>query len=278
MSKFCKKCGTQIADEIEFCPKCGTPQNKSITKKEKAAPVKKESGGAYSNSIPVTNESSKTVSTYLIGVVAALVMVIGAFFIVFHGDVGEVKALFSSNVATNEEAKPTEPDNKNNDTSKEKQEKSSNPHLQNAIDILAKAGIKDVKSTSYGHSEKGFLAQLSDGSIVLYDKINNRVAKVSPSDVIKQIAEYKNSSKKTIKMDLLINNDSRDADVENGSWSGNNHLLPVTVEFNYENGTHKPYMIKSGKGSSPGSYDNYLYETKNVDIVNMVVEEASFLK
>ena len=23
MSKFCKKCGTQIADDIEFCPKCG---------------------------------------------------------------------------------------------------------------------------------------------------------------------------------------------------------------------------------------------------------------
>lgn len=278
MSKFCKKCGTQIADEIEFCPKCGTPQNENIKKEEKVTPITRETSSTPSTRMPATNNTSKSVPTYLIGVVAALVMVIGAFFIVFHGDVGEVKALFSKDVSTSEEAKPTESDNKNNDTSKEKQEKSSNPQLQNAIDILAKAGIKDVKSTSYGHSEKGFLAQLGDGSIVLYDKINNRVAKVSPSDVIKQIAEYKNSSKKTIKMDLLINNDNRDADAENGSWSGNNHLLPVTVEFNYENGTHKPYMIKSGKGSSPGSYDNYLYETKNVDLVNMVVEEASSLK
>lgn len=126
MSKFCKKCGTQIADDIEFCPKCGTSQNIILPKEEKVAPVKNEPGSAYSNSIPVTNESSKSIPTYVISIIAALVMVMGAFFIVFHGDIGEVKALFSSNVATSEESKPTVSDNKNNESSEEKKEKSNN--------------------------------------------------------------------------------------------------------------------------------------------------------
>ena len=129
MSKFCKKCGTQIADDIEFCPKCGISQNKILSKEEKIEPVKIEPGSAYSNSIPVTNESSKSIPTYVISIIAALVMVMGAFFIVFHGDIGEVKALFSSNVVTSEEAKPTVSDHKNNESSKEKQEKSNDAEI-----------------------------------------------------------------------------------------------------------------------------------------------------
>ena len=164
-----------------------------------------------------------------------------------------------------------EPENKNNNK--------SDSNLQNAQKALSEHNVSsDAVSTSYGHSSKGFLAGYNDGTILLIDSSNNRVIGIYPSTAISRIANYKGTAKKTIQLLLYIINDTRDYDAENGAWEGNDHLLPIQVEYNYENGQHIPYMIKSGSGKSPVSYNNYLYEQKNVDAVNMIVEEAAFLK
>ena len=154
-----------------------------------------------------------------------------------------------------------------------------NTNSKNATDELNQKGVQgNVTATSYGHSSKGFISRLDDGSAVLVDKVNNQTVKISPASAITQIANYQGSSKQSIKLELLILNDGRDSDAANGAWMGNDHLIPVTVEYNYENGQHIPYMIKSGSGASPASYDNYLYEQKNVDAVNMIIEEAAAMK
>lgn len=152
-------------------------------------------------------------------------------------------------------------------------------NLETAKKQLEYRGIMgNVTATSYGHSSKGFLAQFDDGNVVLLDKMTNRVIRISPLDAIKRIADYKGNGNASVRLELLIMNDTRDSDEASGVWKGNNHLLPVTVEYKYENGAHIPGMIKSGAGASPAAYDNYLYETKNVDMVNMIIEEAAALK
>lgn len=170
-------------------------------------------------------------------------------------------------------------DTKSHTDEKENAESGEQIHKKAAQEYFNKIGLsKTVVATSLGHSNKGFISRLDDGSVVLVDKVNNQTVKISPASAITQIANYQGSSKQSIKLELLILNDGRGSDAANGAWMGNDHLIPVTVEYNYENGQHIPYMIKSGSGASPASYDNYLYEQKNVDAVNMIIEEAAAMK
>lgn len=152
-------------------------------------------------------------------------------------------------------------------------------NTENARRALEAYGIHtNIIATSYGHSNKGFLAKTAEGKIYLLDKVNSSVIQVSPASAIQSIANYRGADKRAARLELTIFNDSRNSDEANGVWSGTNHILPVLVEYNYSQGQHIPHMIKSGRGGSPASYSNYLYEAKNVDAVNMIVEEAVALK
>lgn len=156
---------------------------------------------------------------------------------------------------------------------------SGNSAIQTVQRIFSNAGITDkVVATSYGKTDRCYLTKLDTGEVFLTDNINQQFIGIAPKNIIEQISSYRGSAKKTVKLGLFIYNDKRDSDAENGTWDGNNHILPVSVEYNYENGKHVPYMIKSGSGASPASYDNYLYEQKNVDAVNMIIEEAAAMK
>ena len=155
----------------------------------------------------------------------------------------------------------------------------TNPSIQNVQNAFSKVGINGtVVATSYGHSNKGFLTKLDGGGIILIDSINTQTIGVIPPDVVDKIAGYKGSGKKKIELNLVIFGDTHDSDAASGAWKENNHILPILVEYNYENGQHVPYMIKTGAGLPPASYDNYLYEQKNVDAVNMIIEEAAAMK
>ena len=157
--------------------------------------------------------------------------------------------------------------------------KNSNTAISTVQNFFSKAGIKsNVVATSYGNSDKGFLTRFDDETVILMDYINKQMVLVNPPNAIDTIAGYKGSTKKNIDLTLTILADAHDNDAANGTWKGDHHLLPVRVEYNYENGKNIPYMIKSGSGASPASYDNYLYEQKNVDAVNMIIEEAAFLR
>lgn len=155
----------------------------------------------------------------------------------------------------------------------------TNPSIPVVQKVFSEIGINGtVIATSYGHSNKGFLTQFQNGSAILIDKINNQMVGVKPQNVIKNISDYRGNDKQSIQFDILILSDTRGADANSGIWDGGNHLLPILVEYTYENGKHIPGMIKTGSGASPASYDNYLYEQKNVDAVNMIIEEAAAVK
>ena len=157
--------------------------------------------------------------------------------------------------------------------------KNSNTAISIVQKSFSKAGIKgNVVATSYGNSDKGYLTQFDDGKVLLMDNINKQMILVTTPNAIDTIAGYKGSTKRSIELSLIVLGDTHDRDAASGTWKDDHHLLPVRVEYNYENGKHVPYMIKSGYGASPASYDNYLYEQKNVDAVNMIIEEAAFLR
>ena len=110
------------------------------------------------------------------------------------------------------------------------------------------------------------------------DKVNNRGVTIWPANTAQEIANYKGSSNTKIHFTLHISNATKDKDSVHGRWSNNDHYLPIEVEFKFENGKHIPGMIKSGLGEQPSNYDKYLYETKNIEMVNLIIEEAAHLK
>ena len=67
MSKFCKKCGTELSEEVAFCYKCG--ESCSDTPAEEKAYIKK------TEEIKISDKSKKKI----IAIVATLVVIIGLF-------------------------------------------------------------------------------------------------------------------------------------------------------------------------------------------------------
>ncbi len=117
MSKFCKQCGTPLADNATFCPKCGTAQ--STPQNLNQAPVPNQV--QFPNQVPPRglNQTSNnnTIVFVIIGVVVFIAIWVLGFFVVFNGDINEVKETFS--IGTQQ--KPAvEKNTKSNPTSAEK--------------------------------------------------------------------------------------------------------------------------------------------------------------
>lgn len=96
MSKFCKKCGVEIRDEVEFCPKCGASQGAQAPNDVMVNPQ-----------IVNANQGSSDGNKENIIIVALVVvaMLLGTFFIVFNGNVDEVKSAL--NIGTKQETTTT---------------------------------------------------------------------------------------------------------------------------------------------------------------------------
>ncbi len=182
----------------------------------------------------------------------------------------------------NNNQKATKNDN-NSINTKQNETKSQtandNSRLKKAAQELSQYSIKgEVTETSYGHNGKGFLAKYGEHMLAFCDKANNRGVTILPPNTAQEIANYKGSSNKKIRFTLYIPNATKDKDSVHGRWSNNDHYFPIEVEFKFENGKHVPGMIKSGLGEPTSNYDKYLYETKNVEMVNLIIEEAAHLK
>ena len=108
MSKFCKQCGAEMRDEATFCPKCGTAQ--SVQNVQTSQSIN-QVGNTYSPNMggntyapnQVSSSGSSNNETIIIAVVAVLVVAIGAFFVVFNGNVDEVKEAL--HIGTKQETK-----------------------------------------------------------------------------------------------------------------------------------------------------------------------------
>ncbi|MCR5175762.1 MAG: zinc-ribbon domain-containing protein [Anaerovibrio sp.] len=101
MSKFCKQCGTQLKDEAQFCPKCGCEQG--------AVKTQNYMGGNTNFNSSTGKSYSSGNETIVIVAVAILTILLGVFFIVFKGDINEVKSALhmeTKNETVVEEAAP----------------------------------------------------------------------------------------------------------------------------------------------------------------------------
>ncbi|MCR5175748.1 MAG: SH3 domain-containing protein [Anaerovibrio sp.] len=171
MSKFCKNCGTQLNDNVAFCPKCGqacqptAPQRSSTmppdNKMNKAAPFKPQ--GQY---IPMGNNSgpSNSVVYAVIGVVALLAIVVGAFFVVFDGDINEVKETFSIGTTEKKPAAEAPKPTGNTTNAAEQQKDTQKPHNHGVI-TGTEVRMRSDASTSaniLGYFEKGEQVEILD--------------------------------------------------------------------------------------------------------------------
>ena len=144
-----------------------------------------------------------------------------------------------------------------------------------AARLLKKYGINSqVLATSYGNNGAGLVALLYDGSeddhIAIIDKRNDRVG---IANIDESLAYMENNARGLVEVNIIILNDTKDADKDSGIWQGTNHLFPIRVQYKRRNdGQIEPGMIKTCYKNSM-KYDQYLQESKNVDIVNLLLTE-----
>lgn len=140
-------------------------------------------------------------------------------------------------------------------------------------------GVK-ISASTYGQSSDGFLAidESSGGRILEVDYKNNRVADASVRGGLEGVESEANTElKSSMVVDFLIFSDKHDYDAESGLWEGDNHILPIHGEYTVQNGAIVPGMLKTGPGRNPATYSEYLNEPKNVDLMNMFMEQAMLL-
>ena len=137
----------------------------------------------------------------------------------------------------------------------------------------------DVQVTTYGKDAAGYLAVVKGGSgmrILAVDVKNNRVAEAVPYESAAEYEKYIKSADKygsRMIVEFLIKNDSHGADDEFGVWEGSTHRLPIYGHYKVVNGEVEPGMLTSGAGRRPSHFQGPLQEMKNVDIMNMFLEQ-----
>ncbi len=141
--------------------------------------------------------------------------------------------------------------------------------------LLKKYGInRQVLATSYGNNSAGFVALLYDGSeqqIAIIDKSNDRFG---IADLSESLFDMENNAQGIVEVNIMILNDTKDADKDSGIWQGAHHLFPIHAQYKSKNdGQIEPGMIKTSYRNSM-KYDQYLQEAKNVDMVNLLLTET----
>lgn len=141
--------------------------------------------------------------------------------------------------------------------------------------LLKKYGInRQVLATSYGNNSAGFVALLYDGSeqhIAIIDKRNDRFG---IADLSESLFDMENNAQGIVEVNIMILNDTKDADKDSGIWKGAHHLFPIHAQYKSKNdGQIEPGMIKTSYRNSM-KYDQYLQEAKNVDMVNLLLTET----
>ena len=138
---------------------------------------------------------------------------------------------------------------------------------------LSASGVNGkVLAVAQGDNKTGYLALVKDGSnsgIVIQDKKNNRTALVS---------NIRNMGDDVVIFDMMVLNDVKDNDVKSGVWEGSNHIIPVYAQYKIDAANNvTPGMLTTGEGRKPSHYQEYFYETRNVDTINLFLTEMNKL-
>lgn len=73
---------------------------------------------------------------------------------------------------------------------------------------------------------------------------------------------------------FIVWNDTHDQDANAGYWEGNRHVIPINMNFKYENGKLVDNGLFTANGRGASNYQTYLYEQKNVDLAHIFMEET----
>lgn len=136
-----------------------------------------------------------------------------------------------------------------------------------------------VKATTYGHSSDGFLFYQFQ-LIWIYDIKRNRMACLFNTPEV--IGNYKlcrnDNLPRPLYLKLAIGKDERDKDANIGAWDDKQtHIIPVYVLYEFKpDGTMQDKGLYSGIGKNPSHYHSYLYEQKNVDMVNILLKQLAY--
>lgn len=276
MSKFCKKCGAELKADAVFCPKCGSSQNVPASNMQIV-------NNPVISGVNNSNDSNK--ENVVIGVLAAVAILVGVFFICFHGSIDEIKeSLHIGNVqktmiqsdsslseSSNSQSTPIAP---------------ANPAVTKAEQELKQKGVQGtVLASSVGHDRNGYLSLVKTNNnqyqIVTYDTKNNRVG-ITPYD--RNILYFTNkkpqgNGKETVIFNITILNDVTDRDSSSGAWESGNHNLPVYADYKFDAaGNLIPGMLTTGAGAKPSHYQAYFNEQRNVDTINLFLTEMMALQ
>ncbi len=288
MAKFCMKCGASLEENVKFCKACGTPVG-DVARKDaseqtiRMAPPRVEP----SRSAVAPTRRSGNSST---GVIVAVALVIAAL----CGGGGYYYYQSHHTVATDTESSSkdkkggsenTSSSAEKDDKSKEEQSKvgstSQNSAMDKAKSEMAEYGIKgEFTTTSYGHSQDGFIAVDSTGQVVVIDRKNHRAGMVKPR---MSLAEFQRQRNEKVPMPMIMDctftGDAKDNDATAGYWKGTTHYMTIYADYSFDGkGNIVPGMLTTARGEHPSHYQEVLYEVRNVDFANLFLTEAIGLK
>ena len=238
---------------------------------------------SFSSTIPNNSQLQKGSSKKKMGLIAAVVLVLGGLglFSLTNNSQSNSKAVSKPETAyTTQSKQPVvqKPiDKQLNNAQKTK--------LDLTKEYLRSLGysreVPYVKATTYGHSPEGFLFYQFK-FIWIFDTKRNRMAcLLNTSEVIGDYKLYrKNNLNRPLYLKLGIGKDERDKDANLGIWDKEHkdfHIIPVYVLYDFNpDGTMNDKGIYSGSGENPSHYHSYLYEQKNVDIVNIFLKQLAY--
>lgn len=152
----------------------------------------------------------------------------------------------------------------------------SRDKLDKAADAITKMGFSGarVSATSYGHSDKGFIATVN-GAFMIFDVKNHRYATIWDGSCFNKFRDLGYSKHMyPVLVQFAVWNDTHDQDENAGYWDGNRHLIPINMNFKYEGGQLVDDGLFTANGRNATDYQTYLFEQKNVDLAHLFAEEA----
>ena len=242
----------------------------------KSSPIANSPGNIVVNS----SQSAKGSDKFKKGLIAASVLILGGFCFYFMSNNGQKEV--------------SQPEYKATEVVQQKQPVIQQPvanqpivksksNIDLAKEQLARMGYPNspLTATTYGRSNDGFLV-FEHRFIFIVDVKNNRVSCLL--NTAETIEKYKLYRKKNINNPLILKfgviKDTRDKDAKNGIWDKEHpdfHTIPVYVLYDFNpDGTMVDKGLYSGEGENPSHFHNYLYEQKNVDMVNIFLKQLPY--
>ena len=299
MANFCTQCGSPLEPNIKFCTKCGAAVEKEpykVNLKKKTDKPENNVGELANETVvekthpkpkasPKNKKTNNTSYGAIIAIAVCLAVIIGC---------GGGYYLYSesrkSTVVTNNQSIQKEVSTSTKSQSKSEANiiKEQNAIVQKEIDNTKKAAgaelsrygySEDFSYTTYGHSNAGFLTLYQGGEMVVVDRKNSRAGVVLVREGFEKfrIAIDKKQPGSAI-IDCEFKNEKPGHDQDAGYWNGTTHYMSVFAEYSFErNGELKPGMLTTGRGRTPSHLQEVLYETRNVDFINLFLTESLYV-